>query len=122
MKKRSFSALPVTQVRAGVVRRSFSGDGATLAWTTLEPGHEPRPHTHPHEQIVYILSGRGRFAVGEETTDVEAGDVLVVPPGVLHHVETIGNEQLVDLSVFNPRREDYFAADEPAAAQTSAGD
>jgi quercetin dioxygenase-like cupin family protein len=122
MKKRSYDGLKATEVRPGVVRRSFSGAGATLAWTTLAPGHEPRPHTHPHEQIVYILSGRGRFCVGAESTDVEAGDVLVVPPGALHHVETIGEEQLVDLSVFNPRREDYFAADEPEARATNAGD
>jgi len=120
MKKRSLSAMRTTEVRPGVVRRSFSGAGATLAWTTLAPGHEPRPHTHPHEQIVYILSGRGRFRVGDESADVEAGDVLVVPPGVLHHVETTGDEELVDLSVFNPRRDDYLAADEPEARAANA--
>ena len=120
MKKRSLSAMRTTEVRPGVVRRSFSGVGATLAWTTLAPGHEPRPHTHPHEQIVYILSGRGRFCVGDESTDVEVGDVLVVPPGVLHHVETTGDEELVDLSVFNPRRDDYLAADEPEARAANA--
>ena len=75
MKKANIDELKLSDVRPGVTRRSFSGEGATLAWGTLSPGHEPRPHTHPHEQIVYIVSGHGQ-------------------------------------SVFNPRRDDYYAIDE----------
>jgi len=112
MKKANIDELKVSDVRPGVTRRSFSGAGATLAWGTLNPGHEPRPHTHPHEQIVYIVSGHGQFTVGDETTDVTAGDMLVVPSGALHYAVAGGGEPMVDLSVFNPRRDDYYAIDE----------
>ena len=115
MKKAKYDELKVSEARPGVTRRSFSGAGATLAWGTLSPGHEPRPHTHPHEQIVYIVSGRGTFTVGDETTDVEQGDMLVVPSGVLHSAVAGGDERMVDLSVFNPRRDAYFAIDEGEA-------
>lgn len=116
MKKAKLDGLKVTQARPGVTRRSFSGEGATLAWGTLSPGHEPRPHTHPHEQIVYIVSGHGTFTVGDETVDVERGDMLVVPSGVLHYAVAAGEEPMVDLSVFNPRRDDYYAIDEGDSA------
>ena len=116
MKKAKYGELPVSDVRPGVTRRSFSGAGATLAWGTLSPGHEPRPHTHPHEQIVYIVSGHGTFTVGDETTDVEQGDMLVVPSGVLHYAVAAGDEPMIDLSVFNPRRDDYYAIDEGGSA------
>jgi quercetin dioxygenase-like cupin family protein len=86
--------------------------GATLSWGTLSPGHEPRPHTHPHEQIVYIVSGHGTFTVGDETVDVRQGDLLVVPSGEPHYAVAGGSEPMVDLSIFNPRRDDYYAADE----------
>ena len=112
MKKSNLDDLKVTDVRAGVTRRSFSGAGATLAWGTLSPGHEPRPHTHPHEQIVYIVSGHGTFTVGDETTEVKQGDMLVVPSNVLHYAVAADDEPLVDLSIFNPRRDDYYTADE----------
>jgi len=64
MKRRAFADLNVTSARPGVERRVFSGDGATLAFTTLDPGHSPFPHSHSYEQIVYMLSGRARFVVG----------------------------------------------------------
>ena len=112
MKKAKYDELKVSEARPGVTRRSFSGAGATLAWGTLSPGHEPRPHTHPHEQIVYIVSGQGQFTVGDETTEVTEGDMLVVPSGVLHYAVAGGGEPMVDLSVFNPRRDDYYAIDE----------
>ena len=47
--------------------------------------------------------------------DVEQGDMLVVPSGVLHYAVAGGDEPMVDLSVFNPRRDDYFAIDEGEA-------
>ena len=116
MKKSNLNELKVSDVRPGVTRRSFSGAGATLAWGTLSPGHEPRPHTHPHEQIVYIVSGHGTFTVADETVDVAQGDMLVVPSGVLHYAVAAGDEPMVDLSVFNPRRDDYYAINEVDSA------
>jgi quercetin dioxygenase-like cupin family protein len=115
MKRRAFADLNVTSARPGVERRVFSGDRATLAFTTLDPGHSPFPHSHAHEQIVYMLSGRARFVVGDEETILGPGDMLVVPPNVEHHAETLGEEPALDLSVFAPRRDEY-AAEESASS------
>jgi quercetin dioxygenase-like cupin family protein len=109
MKLAHADQLGSVEVRHGVSRRVFTGDGATLAWTTLEPGHTPRPHSHDHEQIVYIVSGRVRFTVGDESAEMGPGDVLLVPPNVEHFAETLGDEPAVDLSIFTPRRDEYAA-------------
>ena len=53
------------QIRKGVEQKAFSGSGATVALHRLMPGHEPKPHSHPHEQIAYIMAGRIRFHIGE---------------------------------------------------------
>lgn len=63
-------------------------------------------------EIVYILSGHGTFTVGDETVGVRQGDMLVVPSGELHYAVAGGPEPMVDLSIFNPRRDDHYAADE----------
>ena len=44
MKLGNLDELNSTVVRPGVVRKVFSGEKATLAFTTLEPGHTPNPH------------------------------------------------------------------------------
>jgi quercetin dioxygenase-like cupin family protein len=109
VKLRHVDQLNSTDVRPGVTRQVFSGDGATLAFTTLAPGHAPNPHAHPYEQIVYMLAGRVRFTVGDEVAEVGPGELLVIPAGVEHWAETIGDEPAVDLSVFTPRRDEYAA-------------
>jgi quercetin dioxygenase-like cupin family protein len=105
----TLARMRTTAVRPGVTRRVFTGEGATLAFTTLAPGHEPRPHAHPHEQIVHILAGRCRFTVGDEVAELGPGSTLLVPPGVEHFAEVVGDEPVLDLSIFTPRRDDYAA-------------
>jgi len=102
-----WNAIPWTPVRPGVDRKSFAGGGATLALHRLAPGHEPKPHQHPNEQIVYILAGQIRFHIGAETVLLAAGGLLVVPPDTLHWGEVVGDEEVLNLDVFTPRRPEY---------------
>jgi quercetin dioxygenase-like cupin family protein len=98
---------PWRLVRPGVERKSFSGQGATLALHRLMPGHEPRPHSHPHEQIAYILAGTLRFHIGGEQHLVGPGGVIAIPGNVQHWGEVVGDQPVLNLDVFTPRRPDY---------------
>jgi quercetin dioxygenase-like cupin family protein len=102
-----WSKIEWQKVRDGVDRKAFSGEGATLALHRLKPGHEPRPHRHPYEQIVYILKGQVDFHVGDEVIRLGPGGLLTVPPGVMHHAEVVGDEEVLNLDVFTPRRAEY---------------
>ena len=102
-----WSKLAWQRVRPGIERESFSGEGATLALHRLHPGHEPRPHAHPYEQIVYIMAGTVDFHVGGETIRLGAGGLLTVPPNVTHWAEVVGAEPVLNLDVFTPRRAEY---------------
>ena len=114
MKKRTLDGLQEVTLRRGVHHKVFSGEGATLAWGRVEPGHELKPHSHPHEQIVYMVAGpQVRFTVGEEATIMGPGDMIVIPGGVTHFVENLGQEDAIELSVFSPRRDDYALEEEP---------
>ncbi len=105
--KVDWQALPWQPVRPGVERKSFSGHGATLALHRLQPGHEPRPHSHPHEQILYILSGRLRLHVGDAEHLLGPGALMAIPGNVRHWGEVEGDEEVLNLDVFTPRRPDY---------------
>jgi len=63
-------------------------------------------HSHPHEQLAYLVSGRIQVQIGDdEPFQAVAGDSFVVRGGIDHQVTAI--ERSVALDVFTPFREDY---------------
>ena len=56
----------------------------TSALVDMAPGQEIPPHTHDHEEVVYVLSGRLRFRLDGQETVLEPGDTAIVNPGSLH--------------------------------------
>jgi quercetin dioxygenase-like cupin family protein len=99
--------LPKEAVRAGVTRAGFRGDDVLLVMNWLQPGMQTNPHSHPCEQIVYVVQGKMRFVVGDQVIEAAAGSVIRVPPNVKHYGEPIGDEPVLNLDVFAPFREDY---------------
>ena len=63
-------------------------------------------HSHPHDQAVYVISGKLRFACGEEQFVAATGDSFVVRGGVEHQAWAL--ESSVVLDAFTPTREDYL--------------
>ena len=94
-------------VRPGVSRCGFRGDDVLMVMNWLEPGMEVNPHSHPCEQVVYIVQGQMRFVIGGEVLEGGAGTLIRIPPNVEHYGEPIGDEQVLNLDVFSPIREDY---------------
>lgn len=54
-------------------------------------GHMPL-HTNTVEHEQYVLSGRARVVIGDKTIEAGSGDVLLIPAGVPHSYETLGDE------------------------------
>ena len=94
-------------VREGVQQKAFSGEHATVALHRLMPGHEPKPHSHPHEQIAYIISGEIDFFIEDTVHRLTPGGMLVVPPNARHWGVVVGDEPVLNLDVFTPRRPEY---------------
>lgn len=63
-------------------------------------------HSHPHEQLTYVLSGSFEFTIGDETKIVKAGDVLYKQPNVMHGCTCL--EKGVLLDTFTPMRKDFL--------------
>lgn len=63
-------------------------------------------HSHPHEQLTYVLSGEFEFTIGEETRLVKAGDTLYKQPHIIHGC--ICQEPGVLLDLFTPQRQDFL--------------
>jgi quercetin dioxygenase-like cupin family protein len=55
-----------------------------LALITFEPGGGAVVHSHPEEQIVYVLEGRAQVTLGDEVYEVGPGQASYHPPNVPH--------------------------------------
>lgn len=53
-----------------------------------EGGGMPR-HTNSVEHEQYVLSGRARISIGDETHEVRAGNVIYIPADTPHHYEVL---------------------------------
>ena len=62
-------------------------------------------HSHPHEQIGHVVSGRMIFQIGDEERELGPGDGYSVPGGVQHGAKGITDVIAVDS--FHPVRDDY---------------
>ncbi len=66
-------------------------------------GGMPR-HTNAVEHEQYVLSGKARVVLGEETHVVASGDVLFIPAGLPHSYEVL--EAPFEFLCMVPNRED----------------
>ncbi len=63
-------------------------------------------HSHPHEQTGYLVKGKVRLTIGNETCEVGPGDSWCIPGNTEHSAEILENS--VAIEVFSPVREDYL--------------
>ena len=62
-------------------------------------------HSHPHEQMVYILRGRIVFEYPGGQFEADPGDSFIVPGDVTHQAWALEDSEVLD--IFTPFREDY---------------
>jgi quercetin dioxygenase-like cupin family protein len=48
-----------------------------------------------------------RFYIGDQTHDLGPGGLVVIPGGVTHWGEVLGDEPVINLDVFTPKRPEY---------------
>jgi quercetin dioxygenase-like cupin family protein len=92
---------------AGLTRRVGAyNDKLFLAEHRMDKGWVGAAHSHPHEQIVYVISGHLKVTCAGQTVDVRAGDSFVVRGGIEHQASAVEPSHVID--VFTPCRNDYL--------------
>ena len=67
----------------------------TFGMAVIQPGHQNPPHYHPNcEEILYVVSGTCEHTYGDDSYQLEPGDSIRVPAGVIHHAINNGDEPL----------------------------
>ena len=101
--------VPREQLNPQIARRLVTGEQLMISHVYLDEGAIVPTHSHHNEQLTYILEGCLRFFLGEDESqvvDVAAGEVLCIPPHLVHRAEAL--ETTLDVDVFTPPREDWL--------------
>ena len=91
----------------GVEIHTTAGANLMISVVRLEPESVVLDHSHPHEQMGYLVEGRLEFTVGGVTRLLGPGDIWRIPSGVSHRVRAL-DQPAIAIDVFHPIREDYL--------------
>jgi len=79
---------------------SIPGRETIQAIVEILPGKTAPLHTHPGEEIIYILEGTLEYEIGGKLSRVKPGDVLFVPAGVPHLARNVGTGRGAELATY----------------------
>jgi quercetin dioxygenase-like cupin family protein len=102
-----WGSIPLEALNPQLGRKSIVGKEIMLARVFLKKGCIVPEHSHPNEQVTYILEGALKFWIDNKEITVHAGEVLTIPPHMPHKAEAV--EDTDDLDVFTPPRADWIA-------------
>ncbi len=105
--------IPIHNEEIGKIQM-LSGENNMVLWGKIDGGSHVPNHSHPNEQITWLLKGKLDYVLGNgEEQTCEAGTVLVIPGGVEHEVWYREDCEIVEF--FSPPRTDLWpvSADNP---------
>ena len=97
-------AQPAGITRIDLQRHDLSVPGREVVQTIVEldPGVTSSRHTHPGEEIVYVLEGAPlEYEVeGKPPVTLKPGDVLFIPAGTAHTAKNVGSKKGAELATY----------------------
>lgn len=89
--------------RTDLQRYDLSAPGREVVQVRVDfdPGYESPRHTHPGEEIVYVIEGTLVYDVeGRPPVTLKAGDVLFIPAGTIHAAKNVGSTNGAELATY----------------------
>ena len=115
----------------GGISALFKADGTetdgrySISEWWLEPNTQgPGAHSHPEDDVFYVLEGTMSFLVGDRWLDAPAGSFVLAPAGMTHDFENRGSSRAGVLNFSAPGNfeqhmpdiADWFAKNPPGQA------
>jgi quercetin dioxygenase-like cupin family protein len=81
--------------------RRAAGREAIQARVDIDPEVAFGKHTHPGEEIIYVLEGSLEYQIeGKPPMALKAGDVLFIPAGMIHAAKNVGSDTASELATY----------------------
>src|SRR5277367_2085692 len=101
-----WNSIPIEALNAQLGRQLIVGQDLMLARVLLKKGCIVPKHSHPNEQLTFIVEGALKFWIDGKEIVVRPGEVLTIPPNMPHKAEAL--EDTVDIDIFYPPRADWM--------------
>ena len=80
---------------------SIPGREVVQAVVELAPGVTAPAHTHPGEEIIYVIEGSWEYQLeGKPPVTLKAGEVLFIPAGTIHSAKNVGSGIGAELATY----------------------
>jgi quercetin dioxygenase-like cupin family protein len=80
---------------------SVPGREAVQVRVDIDPGVAFGRHTHPGEEIIYVLAGSLEYQIeGKPPVTLKTGDVLFIPAGTIHAAKNVGSVTASELATY----------------------
>lgn len=66
----------------------------------LDPGTAFPSHTHPGEEIIYVIEGVWQYEIGDKIVTAKVGDVLFIPAGTVHSARNASGTNAAELATY----------------------
>ena len=89
--------------RTNLMRDDLSSPGREViqALVVFEPGASAARHSHPGEELVYVVEGEFEYRLdGRPPVTLKAGEVLFIPAGTPHAVRNVGSGKASELATY----------------------
>jgi quercetin dioxygenase-like cupin family protein len=89
--------------RIDLQRHDLSAPGREViqARVEIDPGATSARHSHPGEEIIYVLEGVLEYRIdGKPPVTLKAGDVLFIPAGTIHAAKNVGSGPGAELATY----------------------
>ncbi|MBI2190989.1 MAG: cupin domain-containing protein [Planctomycetes bacterium] len=88
------------------IRKTLEAEGFVPTWWDAPPGTIYPGTVHARDEVLWIVSGRARVAIGAGQRELGPGDRVDIPAGVRHGLEVLGGEVLVFYAALQSRISD----------------
>jgi quercetin dioxygenase-like cupin family protein len=85
----------VTPKHSTAFGRLVTGQHIEVGVVRYKAGEGAATHSHPHEQIIIVLSGTMRFTIENETSEIGPGSAVHIPPNIPHSVKMLTDSECV---------------------------
>ena len=89
--------------RTDLLRQDLSVPGREIVQVRVDfaPGVEFGKHSHPGEEIAYVLEGSLEYQVEDKPPlTLKAGEVLFIPAGTIHSAKNVGSGNGAELATY----------------------
>ena len=88
--------------RTDLQRHDISAPGREVIQVRVDlaPGASFPKHSHPGEEVIYVIEGAFEYEIDGKVSKAKAGEVLFVPAGAVHSAKNVGTDNAAELATY----------------------